>query len=219
MRHPTEEEVYVDDDELNFRQIIFKVIFWSFCFQRLSWIAAHVWNWAISNGIPSEEIPPWKTFLVQGDQIGCLVFIWDVFLQEDFFFIMQNLPVHVPDDDIAEMFAFADKDGDGQLSYEEFEVDGAAWLKMPRWWLSPRSRPLFPSRISPTSGRPCRSFFSSNSTTFIIIYMFALLYQTFSPPSPSSCPAESNYASPLLRRPSFVSGASTLTVRIGSEEV
>ena len=24
------------------------------------------------------------------------------------------------------------KDGDGQLSYEEFEVDGAAWLKMPR---------------------------------------------------------------------------------------
>ena len=45
-----------------------------------------------------------------------------VFLQEDFFFIMQNLPVHVPDDDIAEMFAFADKDGDGQLSYEEFEV-------------------------------------------------------------------------------------------------
>ena len=46
-----------------------------------------------------------------------------VFLQEDFFFIMQNLPVHVPDDDIAEMFAFADKDGDGQLSYEEFEVD------------------------------------------------------------------------------------------------
>ena len=34
-----------------------------------------------------------------------------------------HLPVHVPDDDIAEMFAFADKDGDGQLSYEEFEVD------------------------------------------------------------------------------------------------
>ena len=55
-----------------------------------------------------------------------------VFLQEDFFFIMQNLPVHVPDDDIAEMFAFADKDGDGQLSYEEFEVDGATWIKMPR---------------------------------------------------------------------------------------
>ena len=53
-------------------------------------------------------------------------------MQEDFFFIMQNLPVHVPDDDIAEMFAFADKDGDGQLSYEEFEVDGATWIKMPR---------------------------------------------------------------------------------------
>ena len=45
---------------------------------------------------------------------------------------MQNLPVHVPDDDIAEMFAFADKDGDGQLSYKEFEVDGATWIKMPR---------------------------------------------------------------------------------------
>ena len=55
-----------------------------------------------------------------------------VFLQEDFFFIMQNLPVHVTDDDIAEMFAFADKDGDGQLSYEEFEVDGGTWIKMPR---------------------------------------------------------------------------------------
>ena len=36
---------------------------------------------------------------------------------------MRNLPVHVPDEDIAEMFAFADKDKDGQLSYEEFEVD------------------------------------------------------------------------------------------------
>ena len=68
MRHPTEEEVYVDDDELNFRQIIFKVIL--FPTKKISWIAAHVWNWAISNGIPSEEIPPWKTFPVQGYQNG-----------------------------------------------------------------------------------------------------------------------------------------------------
>ena len=42
--------------------------------------------------------------------------------QEEFLFIMRNLPVHVSDEEISEMFAFADKDGDGQLSYEEFEV-------------------------------------------------------------------------------------------------
>ena len=35
---------------------------------------------------------------------------------------MQNLPVPVSDEDIEEMFEFADKDKNGKLSYKEFEV-------------------------------------------------------------------------------------------------
>ena len=35
---------------------------------------------------------------------------------------MKNLPAEVHDSEIDEMFAFADKDKDGKLSYEEFQV-------------------------------------------------------------------------------------------------
>ena len=35
---------------------------------------------------------------------------------------MKNLPVPVSDEDIEEMFEFADKNKDGKLSYKEFEV-------------------------------------------------------------------------------------------------
>ena len=35
---------------------------------------------------------------------------------------MKNLPVAVADEDIDEMFEFADKNKDGKLSYEEFLV-------------------------------------------------------------------------------------------------
>ena len=35
---------------------------------------------------------------------------------------MRNLPVQVADEDIEEMFAFADRDKDGHLSYQEFLV-------------------------------------------------------------------------------------------------
>ena len=42
--------------------------------------------------------------------------------QEDFTHIMKNLPEPVEDADIEEMFAFADRDGDGRLSYQEFQV-------------------------------------------------------------------------------------------------
>ena len=35
---------------------------------------------------------------------------------------MRNLPVPVEDADIEEMFAYADKNNDGKLSYSEFEV-------------------------------------------------------------------------------------------------
>ena len=36
---------------------------------------------------------------------------------------MRNLPVCVSDEDIEEMFNFADADGDGKLSYAEFQVN------------------------------------------------------------------------------------------------
>ena len=36
---------------------------------------------------------------------------------------MKNLPVLVEDQVIDEMFDFADKDKDGKLSYEEFQVN------------------------------------------------------------------------------------------------
>ena len=39
---------------------------------------------------------------------------------------MKNLPVEVSDDDVEEMFQFADKDSDGALTYEEFQVDNNA---------------------------------------------------------------------------------------------
>ena len=35
---------------------------------------------------------------------------------------MKNLPVQVSDEDIEDMFDFADKDNDGKLSYQEFLV-------------------------------------------------------------------------------------------------
>ena len=36
--------------------------------------------------------------------------------------MMKLLPVPVEDDDIEEMFNFADKDSKGEISYEEFQV-------------------------------------------------------------------------------------------------
>ena len=35
---------------------------------------------------------------------------------------MKNLPVEVSDEDIEEMWSFADKNGDGKLSYKEFKA-------------------------------------------------------------------------------------------------
>ena len=42
--------------------------------------------------------------------------------KEDFVKLMKSLPVPVSDEDIDEMFSFADKNKDGKLSYKEFEV-------------------------------------------------------------------------------------------------
>ena len=36
--------------------------------------------------------------------------------------IMRSLPEKVADTDIEEMFAFADKDGDDKLSFDEFQI-------------------------------------------------------------------------------------------------
>ena len=44
------------------------------------------------------------------------------FFKADFVAIMKNLPVEVSDQDIEEMFEFADKNKDGKLSYKEFKV-------------------------------------------------------------------------------------------------
>jgi len=41
--------------------------------------------------------------------------------KEDFHYIMHNLPVAVADEDIADMFAVADSDSDGRISYKEFQ--------------------------------------------------------------------------------------------------
>ena len=52
MRNPTEEEANVDDEELNFHHLIFKVT----CMtndDKDKMIAAHVWNWTIANRIQS----------------------------------------------------------------------------------------------------------------------------------------------------------------------
>ena len=39
------------------------------------------------------------------------------FSKEDFQFMMRNLPVPVQEDDIDQMFEFADKDQDGKINY------------------------------------------------------------------------------------------------------
>ena len=42
--------------------------------------------------------------------------------KEDFVHLMKNLPVHVDEGEIEEMFAYADRNEDGHLSYSEFQV-------------------------------------------------------------------------------------------------
>ena len=42
--------------------------------------------------------------------------------RSDFEYMMSRLPVYVSVEEINEMFAFADKDKDGKISYQEFLV-------------------------------------------------------------------------------------------------
>ncbi|XP_023347863.1 calmodulin isoform X2 [Eurytemora carolleeae] len=42
--------------------------------------------------------------------------------KDDFRHMMRNLPVPVEEEDIEEMFTYADRDNDGKLSYKEFQV-------------------------------------------------------------------------------------------------
>jgi len=44
------------------------------------------------------------------------------FTKKDFQHMMMNLPEEVSEDDIEEMFNYADKDGDGKISYTEFQI-------------------------------------------------------------------------------------------------
>ena len=50
------------------------------------------------------------------------MYIFEISFQNEFIHIMKNLPVFVSDEDIEEMFNFADKDADGKLSYAEFQI-------------------------------------------------------------------------------------------------
>ena len=43
-------------------------------------------------------------------------------MKDDFRHMMRNLPVPVEEEDIEEMFTYADRDNDGKLSYKEFQV-------------------------------------------------------------------------------------------------
>ena len=45
-----------------------------------------------------------------------------IFSRVDFEYMMSHLPVYVSIEEINEMFAFADKDKDGKISYHEFLV-------------------------------------------------------------------------------------------------
>ena len=80
--------------------------------------------------------------------------LWRIALQADFIQIMKSLPVRVPDEDIEEMFAFADKDNDGKLSYAEFKVILSIRLTLRNWspvsrsWSTPRPRPRSTSPAS-----------------------------------------------------------------------
>ena len=52
--------------------------------------------------------------------------------REDFYHIMRNLPVPVDDQDIKDMFEFADKDRDGKISYDEFQVVDIKYINLIR---------------------------------------------------------------------------------------
>ena len=63
-----------------------------------------------------------KSFYFDLAIIHCRLVWYDLPSQEDFRYMMRNLPVEVEEEDIEEMFQFADKDKDGKLSYKEFQV-------------------------------------------------------------------------------------------------
>ena len=42
--------------------------------------------------------------------------------KEDFFHMMRNLPEKVSDEEIEQMFSFADVNNDGKISYDEFQI-------------------------------------------------------------------------------------------------
>lgn len=122
--------------------------------------------------------------------------------KEDFVHLMKNLPVHVDDEEIEEMFAYADRNQDGHLSYSEFQV-----------MVNPPPAPKVPKPHIADIGLPPQVFhipvfcFISISDVyqcfcidFDAFYFWCLfLMQVFSP-SPSAL-KPSLVASPLLPTP------------------
>ena len=104
-------------------------------------------------------------------------------LQDDFINIMKNLPVPVPDEDIEEMFEFADKNNDGKLSYNEFEVSIATVAaNITNTTEQVMIRPQAPPEVP----KPHVADIGMNP-------------QVFSPPTPQE--GASNFASPMLPTP------------------
>ena len=96
---------------------------------------------------------------------------------------MKNLPVPVSDEDIEEMFEFADKNKDGKLSYKEFEVSReTSYSKYSTQLIQLMIKPQAPPEVA----KPYVTDIGMNP-------------QVFSPPTPQE--GASNFASPILPTP------------------
>ena len=91
---------------------------------------------------------------------------------------MKNLPVPVSDEDIDEMFEFADKNKDGKLSYQEFAVSNTTHNIVTEQY-QVMVKPQTPPEVTKPH-----------------ITDIGMKPQVFSPPTPQEAP--SNFASPLL---------------------
>ena len=96
---------------------------------------------------------------------------------------MKNLPVSVKDEDIEEMFEFADKNKNGRLSYKEFEVRELATLNIPIQMINLYSKVMVKPQTPPEVTKPHITDIGMNP-------------QLFSPPTTQEAP--SNFASPIL---------------------
>ena len=121
-------------------------------------------------------------------------------MQAEFVHLMKSLPVCVEDADIEEMFQFADQDGDGKLSYQEFQV-----------MINPPAPPEQPKPHISDLGMPEQVSLTESQDKGVIniinmsISLITVAAQVFSPDAQD----ESNFASPLLSRPGSLYSRST----------